>query len=550
LIALILEARLSKDEILELYLNDVYLGRSGSIGIYGIGPAARAFFAKEPAELSVAEAATIAGIIHAPNADSPLRHPDRGRTRRDLVLQLMADNGWLAPKELEAARAEPLQVSRRPAQPLEAPFFVDEVLRRLTKMGYEAGLVRGLSVYTSIDLETQHLSERSLAAGLESLERSYARIRRPDDPVEGASILIEAGTGYVRALAGGRDFSRSQFNRVTRSRRQPGSAFKPFVYLAALDDPDEVITPATILRDEPLVLRVGQADWSPTNYDGRFLGEVTVRTAIEGSRNIPTVALAERIGFDRVTALARLAGLGSPPTVPSIALGSEEVSLLDLAGAYTVFPNLGEVLRPALIRGVMTQDGGLLYQDRLKARRVATASAAYVTSHLLEGVVDEGTGAAVRKLGIAQPVAGKTGTTNDEKDAWFIGYSPDWVAGVWVGFDDGTSLGLTGARAALPIWTTLMKDVLVFYEERPFSVPQGVVFRDVDRYSGLLASWSCSDTIREAFVAGTEPTMTCDGRPVQPEDLDEREGGRSSARRRPAPWDGVDHWFRRLFRTR
>ncbi|MGH7820343.1 MAG: transglycosylase domain-containing protein, partial [Candidatus Binatia bacterium] len=494
-LALMLELHLSKEEILDLYLNNVYLGRSGSIGIYGISQAARAFFGKSPPDLTIGEAATIAGVIQAPNAYSPLRHADRARARRDEVLALMAGNRWIGERELAAVRREPLKIRRGLPLPLEAPFFVDEVLRRIRRMGYDPETVRGLSVYTTADLELQHLAEGTLAQKLEALEKQVARLRRADAPLQGAVVVIDSGTGFVRAMAGGRDFTRSQFNRVTRSRRQPGSAFKPFVYLAALDDPEQTVTPSTLLPDEPLRLRVGARDWQPTNYDGRYLGDLTVRAAIEGSRNVPTVALARRVGLERIASLARLAGLRSEPVVPAMALGSAEVTLLNLAAAYTVFPILGEVVRPALIRGVMTADGQVLYRDTVRRMRIATAPAAYVTSHLLEGVINSGTGAAVRRLGLTQPLAGKTGTTNDEKDAWFVGYSPEWVAGVWVGFDDGKPFGMTGSGAALPIWAGVMRDVLAATEERFFTIPPGVVFRDVDRYSGLLATWSCPESV-------------------------------------------------------
>ena len=535
-LALILEARMTKREILEAYLNNVYLGQSESIGIFGVGPGARAFFGKEVRDLTVAEAATIAGLIHSPNTDSPLRHPDRARIRRDQVLDLMAQNAWLTKEELERARREPLRLQKRFNQPLEAPFFVDEVLRRIARMGYDTDVVRGLSVYTTLDLEVQHLAERALSGGLDNLERTYPRLTRAtDEPLEGAIIVVETGTAYVRGLAGGRDFARSQFNRVTRSKRQPGSAFKPFVYLAALDDPEDTVTPATVLRDEPIQIRVGADQWRPENYDGRYVGEVTVRGAIEDSRNIPTVELAQRVGLRRVTELARSAGLGEIPEFPAVALGSIEVSLIDLVGAYTIFPNLGSVVRPALIRGVISGGGDVLYKDRLRAKRVATAAAAYVTSHLLEGVVEEGTGAAVRRLGITQAVAGKTGTTNEAKDAWFIGYSTDVIAGVWVGFDDGTPVGLTGAKAALPVWVAFMREALRAHENRPFEIPQGVVFRDVDRHSGMLTSSSCPESVHEAFLIGTEPMVTCDGRRIE-------------AQSRPR--ERVVSWFERMFHGR
>ncbi len=541
LLALILELRMTKEQILAAYLNNVYLGQSESIGIYGIAQGARAFFGKEVRDLTVAEAATIAGIIHSPNLDSPIRHADRSRARRDQILALMAENSWITQDELEQAKREPLKVTKLSNLPLEAPFFVDEVLRRIARMGYDTNVVHGLSVYTSVDLEAQHLAEQAVAKGLADLEGKYPRLVKADAPLESALVAVDGRTGYVRALVGGRDFARSQFNRVTRSQRQPGSAFKPFVYLAAIDDPDVTVTPGTVLRDEPIHIDAGGHDWSPDNYDGKFVGDVTVRSALEDSRNVPTVEVAQRIGLGRVIELARDAGLGEIPQVPAIALGSAEVSLIDLVGAYTVFPNLGRVVRPALIRGVVASDGTMLYRDRLRAKPIATAAASYVTSHLLEGVLEEGTAASARRLGVTRTAAGKTGTTNEAKDAWFIGYSPDLIAGVWVGFDDGTPVGLTGAKAALPLWAGFMKEALRFRADRPFEVPPGVIFRDVDRRTGLLATAYCPDSIHEAFLAGTAPTTTCEG---------ETFGGEMpSDSPMPSPTRELD-WFERLFHGR
>jgi 1A family penicillin-binding protein len=553
-LSVLLELRLTKQEILEAYLDTVYMGRVGSIGLYGIAPGARAFFGKEPTGLTAAEAATIAGIIHAPNADSPIRHPERALARRNLVLRNMASNGWLGEAELARALAEPLRPSRQGLQPLEAPFFVDEVLRRLTQLGISPEHVRGMAVYTTVDLELQRAVDHDVAEGLAGLEKRFRRLRSADHPLQAAVVVLEAQSGLVRAIVGGRDFTQSQFNRATRSRRQPGSAFKPFVYLAALDDAERPMTAASHVRDEPLRWRVGRDVWSPTNYDRRFLGEVSVRRALEDSRNVPTVVVAEHVGFPRVAELARLVGLGTIRPVPAIALGTAEVTPLDLVGAYTVFPNLGEVTRPALIRGVLTSDGTVFYQDRLVRRRVATGAATYVTSNLLAGVVNSGTGAGVRRLGLRQPVAGKTGTTNDSKDAWFIGYSPDVVAGTWVGFDDGTPLGLSGATAALPIWVRVMKDSLALSGARSFPVPAGVVFRDIDPVTGFLAGWSCPGSIREAFVMGTEPRSTCDGQslpaaelPIH-EDVLEPDAAHRPVETSPSnPWKATERWLEGWF---
>ncbi len=557
--AIILEVRLSKEEILETYLNTIYLGRIGSIGMYGIGAASRAFFGREPRDLEVGEAALIAGVIRSPNPDSPVRHPKRALARRNTVLDEMHENGWLDEEALAAAKKKPLGVSTRSVQPLVAPFFVDEVIRRVTELGHSPFLVRGLSVYTTVDLELQQAAERAVRGGLTELEKRYPKLAKHGQPVEGALVALDATNGFTRAMVGGRDFSRSQYNRATRSQRQPGSAFKPFVYLAAIDSTDAHVTPVSRLRDEPIRLRVGPDVWSPTNYDGEFHGDVTVRKALEQSRNVPTVVLAQHIGLSRVAELARDVGLGRVPSYPAIVLGSSEASLVDLTGAYTVFPKLGEVVRPALIRAVVAPGGEVLYRDELKTRRVATSAAAFVVSTLLEGVVDHGTAASIRRLGLTAPVAGKTGTTNDEKDSWFVGYSPDLVAGAWVGFDDATPVGLTGAEGALPVWTTFMREALATRTPRRFTVPPGVVFRDIDPESGLLGGWMCPRTTREAFIVGTEPEMSCDTvadaaprdsweprrREVEPEPLEEEPFPRRT--RPPGGWKEVEGWFKGVF---
>jgi 1A family penicillin-binding protein len=551
--AVLLEARLSKDEILESYLNTIYLGRIGSIGIYGLGAGARAFFGMPARDLGPAEAATLAGLIRAPNVHSPIRHPKRAIARRNQVLAAMLDNGWLDETRHAEAVKRPLGISTQETmRPLEAAFFVDEVLRRVGELGHSPFLVRGLSVYTTLDLELQRAAERALRSGLAALEKRHPKLAERGR-IEGAAVTLDAESGFTRAMVGGRDFSQSQYNRATRARRQPGSAFKPFVYLAAIDAPELGITAATKLRDEPIEIRVGPDLWRPANYDGTFLGEVTVRRALEGSRNVPTVELAQRIGIRRVVELARSAGLGDVPAVPAVVLGSGETSLVDLVGAYTVFPKQGEIVRPALIRAVVGPEADVLYRDHLRSFRVATSPAAYVVSTMLEGVVARGTAASLRRLGVEGAVAGKTGTTNDEKDAWFVGYSPELVAGVWVGFDDGSPIGLTGASGALPIWAALMKESMPTYAFRPFPIPPGVVFRDVDPVSGLLGGWMCPDTVREVFVIGTAPTERCgglaDGRPPS-----EREPlpqwpdvAPTPGPRPPSGWNGVESWIKGIF---
>jgi penicillin-binding protein 1B len=548
-LAVILEVRLTKEEILETYLATVYFGRVGSVGIYGIAQAARAFFGKELREVDVVEAAAIAGIISSPNRHSPVRHPERATVQRDLVLERMAKRDWLAPEALETALATPL--TPKPGGVLEAPFFVDEVFRRFRVLGWEPEQLRGLSLYTTVDLELQRMAERGVRNELAALERRFPTVRREGATLEGAFVLLDAHSGDVLALVGGRDFSRSQYNRATRAERQPGSAFKPFVYLAALDQHDHPLTAASVLGDEPVYVRTGGKTWAPKNHDGKFRGLVTVRTALAESRNVPAYRAAAHAGFERVAALARAAGLGEMPAVPSMALGVGEVTLLDLVGAYTVFPNHGVVVPPLLIRGIVDAEGTPLYQSPEAAHEVATPAAAYVMTSLLQGVIDHGTGAGVRRLGFKGPLAGKTGTTNDTRDAWFIGFSPDVVGGAWVGYDRNEKVRLTGAFAALPVWAAVMKEVLPAYTERRFPVPEGVSFADVEAATGLRAAYGCGTAIREAFVRGTEPVRSCQAavQVVEPERGAEHgeEPRHAEGQRRGGSLVAVGRFFKGLF---
>ena len=540
-LAVVIDFRVPKDDLLQTYLDTVYMGRIGSVQLHGIAQASRGFFAKDPEELTVAEAATLAGLIRAPNTHSPIRHPKRARERRDQVLEQMAEQGWIDADELAQARADPLVVRR--GEPREATWFVDEALRRLARIGARADPrwdpATPVEAFTTLDVELQRALETTVAKEMVALEKRHPAARRPKRPVEAGAAVVDARSGRVLALVGGRGDSGSEFNHATRAKRQPGSAFKPFVYLAAIDAPEHPLTPATLLLDAPLrVSGNGGGVWQPKNSDGRFLGRLTVRRALEQSRNVPAHHAAESVGRERIRALAAEAGLGDMPDVPSLALGTGEVTLLDLTAAYGVFPNLGAFLTPMLIRSVRTTDGTLLYRAPKSERRVATEASAYVVSHLLESVVDRGTGRDVRRLGLKTPLAGKTGTTDEGRDAWFVGYSPRFIAGVWVGFDDGKPLRLTASQAAIPVWVPVMKQVARIVGTvggDSFDVPRGVVFRDVDQSSGLLATEACPNFVREAFVAGTEPVATC-------------ESGRRSAGGSGGPsfWEEVGGFFRGL----
>jgi 1A family penicillin-binding protein len=514
-LAVVIDFRVPKDDLLRTYLDTVYMGRIGSVPVHGITQAARGFFAKEPEQLTVGEAAALAGLIRAPNKLSPLRHPERARARRDQVLEAMAAQGWLDESDLARSRAQPLEVRRR--EPRAAPWFVDEALRQLARLDPQADPrwdpATSVAVFTTLDVELQRALESTVANEIAALEKRYPSVRRPKRPVEAGAVVIEARSGRVRALVGGRGESGSEFNHATRAKRQPGSAFKPFVYLAAIDAPEHPLTPASLLLDAPLRVTGGGSVWQPKNSDGRFVGRLTVRRALEQSRNVPAHHAAESVGRDRIRALAAEAGLGAMPDVPSLALGTGEVTLLDLTAAYGVFPNLGSFAAPTLIRSIRTGDGTSLYRAPANERRVATEASAYVVSHLLEGVVDRGTGRDIRRLGLKGALAGKTGTTDEGRDAWFVGYSPRFVTGIWVGFDDGRPLHLTASQAAIPVWVPVMRQVARIVGtvgSDSFAVPEGVVFREVEQSSGLLATDACPNSVREAFIAGTEPVETCE----------------------------------------
>ncbi len=517
-LAVMLEWRYSKAEILETYLNAVYLGQYGTASVYGVGAAARSYFGKDVERLTLAEGALIAGMIRAPNSHSPLQNPDRARERRDAVLFRMRELGLID----EAARAKAAQErvrARGSAAPrLLGPYFLDHVRTQIeqpqTDNGLQAG--GGLRIYTSLDPVLQRAAEAAVTRGLDRLEGRYPHLRRRDAArrLQAALIALDPTTGEIRAMIGGRDYAASQFNRATHARRQPGSAFKPFVYLAALRFGDHGepprITPVSFVKDEPVTLRNGRDEWTPRNYEDRFEGTVTVRRALEQSLNAATVRIADQVGLDAVIRAARQVGFTSPlQPVPALSLGSFEVTPLELATAYATLANAGRRTAPTAIRAVVDREGMVVDESAPSVTPVIRADEAFLVTYLLRGVVDRGTGTAARALGVEGPVAGKTGTTNDGRDAWFIGYTPRLVTLVWVGFDQREVLRLSGSQAALPIWADFMRTATAVLPSGAFVVPPTVTFRDVDPTNGKLAGRWCPVVFREAFLASTEPREAC-----------------------------------------
>jgi len=514
--AVLAERRYSKDEILENYLNEIYLGQNGLQGIFGVWEASQFYFARPPQELTLGDIALLAGLIRAPNALSPFRRPERARARRDTVLRLLLDNGEISHDEYNAAIGEPLHVAAAHARSNAAPYFVD-FLREDLSHNYPRDVLtsEGLGIFTSLDVQLQQFAAEAVSNGLTDLERRYPRLaqRAGDGRLQAALIALRPQTGAIVAMVGGRDYESTQFNRAVHAQRQPGSIFKPFVFLAAFDaarDAETPITPTTPVLDEPFEWQYDGGTWQPANYRDMYFGQVTARRALELSLNAATSRIANRVGLDAVLTLAQRIGIDSPlPPFPSVVLGAAEVTPLEVAQAYAVIANQG---LKASVRGaskVVDRQGQIVERRPLAVERTVSAGAAYMVTHLMEGVLDRGTGRGVREHGFNRPAAGKTGTTNDARDAWFGGFTPNLLAVVWVGFDDNTPLGLTGAEAAVPIWTDFMQRATAAAPPAAFQPPTGVALVRIDPYTGGIATPACPETIIEAFWRGQEPTVSC-----------------------------------------
>jgi len=513
LMALLLEMRFSKDQILEAYLNEIYLGNNGSVQIAGVERASQVYFGKKVTYLTLGEAATLAGVIRSPNVNSPLKSPERAKGRRDTVLKLMFEQGKISQREYEETVALPLQFTRFPTTSRSAPFFVDLVLKQLRETYPETQLqTTGLRIFTTLDTIMQRSAEEALDNGIASLGKKYKTIRNSETPLEGVVVTIQPGTGYVKALVGGRNYSKTQFNRAIQARRQPGSLFKPFVYVTAMDPArgSEALTASTVLDDSPISVQAGTAVWKPQNYDNRFHGRVSVREALAHSYNIPAVRAAINAGVPNVIKTAANIGVESRlEAYPSVSLGSFEVTPLEIAFAYSVFANLGVKAEPVSILAVVDRAGDIKETRSVKMKRVAPASVCYVMNDVLKDVFNYGTAARARSLGFEHAYAGKTGTTSNYRDAWFIGYSPRVLSLVWIGFDDGHSTRLAGGDACLPIWTRHMNRIDGLVADVDWKRPEDVTDREIDPESGMLATPYCPTTRSETYVAGTEPQSVC-----------------------------------------
>jgi len=537
LLSTALEWRYTKDQILEAYLNEIYLGQSGGSAIRGVGAASRAYFGKEVHQLTLPEAALLAGMIRGPNNYSPAVNPERARERRDVVLSRMRDLGKISEADHRRARKEPVRARTSPANGLMAPYFIDYVRAEIERNA-DIGLadLHGVRVYTTLDPVLQRLAEAAVVKGMDRLETLRPRLRRktPEERLQVAMIVLDTATGQVRALVGGRDYRASQFNRAVLARRQPGSAFKPFVYLAALTPRKDatLFTAASLIEDAPITVMVDGKPWTPKNYDDRYEGPVTVRRALEGSLNTATVRVAQAVGLPVVIETARSLGVEVDlRPVPALTLGVFEITPLALARAYVPLANGGLAPAGGVVEAVADEGGRALWSASGEARPVIGAPEAYLITSLLEGVVNTGTGASARAAGVPGAVAGKTGTTNEGRDAWFVGYSSNLLALVWVGFDDGTPAGLSGSEGALPIWSEFMRQALDIYPGGAFPEPAGITHAKVDVTTGRLATAFCPLVATEVFLAGTEPPPC------------EEHGGATEQIERW--WDKVRGWFRR-----
>ncbi|MBP7016504.1 MAG: PBP1A family penicillin-binding protein [Deltaproteobacteria bacterium] len=493
---------LTKDEILNLYLNQIYLGH----GTYGIESASLGYFGKSARELKLHEAALLAGMPKAPSNYSPFLHYDKAKQRQYYVLTRMKEDGYISQEEMEKAYAAPMNLrSIRPKDKMAA-YFV-ETVRRYVQEKYGADVLykEGLSIYTTLDLTAQKYAGEAMERGLKELEE---RNKYKSGLVQGALFCMDVRTGAIRAMVGGRDFNQSEFNRATQSRRQAGSAFKPIIYTAAFD---KGMTPATVIDDSPLAVDdVSQPDgiWRPKNFDDKFMGPITMRTALVLSRNVVTVKILQEIGIDYAVSYAMNMGITSPLVrTLSLALGASGVTLQELVQAYGVLANQGQKVSPFFIKKIVDRTGNVFEETKVQPEQVIDPRIAFITTHVMQDVVTSGTGTRVRSIG--RPVAAKTGTTNDTRDAWFIGMTPSLITGVWIGFDQEASLGSqeVGGRAAAPIWLYFMEKALQNTPVESFPVPEGIVFEKINPKTGEPAGPSEKGT-NEAFLLGTSPSST------------------------------------------
>jgi penicillin-binding protein 1B len=530
MVSIELEERFSKQQLFEMYANEVYLGNRGSFGVRGFAEASVAYFGKDLRQLSLGECAYLAGIIRAPNYYSSAdRHPERGGQARDRVLTQMLDNKFINVADVQEAKRAPLKIIRTSVSGGDAPYFVDMVKDHLLDKYSENELLsENFRVYTTLDPALQHAAAAAVDAGMKNVDlllaKKYDKWRREaakkgsTDPIPQAQVALVAldpRTGEIKAVIGGRDYGQSQLNHAL-ARRQPGSVFKPFVYAAAFDNAVDgvqpIITPATTIDDEPTTFQFDGKEYTPNNYGEKFMGRVTVRDALTNSLNVATVKLAELIGYGRVVQVARQMGLGTNigPT-PAVALGAYEMTPIDVAAGYTTFATIGTRAEPQFLRSVVGADGTQLEKFTPQTHMALDPRVAFLVNSLLKDVLNRGTGAGVRARGFTLPAAaGKTGTS---RDGWFAGFTSNLLCVIWIGFDDNRDLGLPGGAVAAPIWADFMTRATslgAYRDVKDFTMPEGVQSVVIDPESLQLATANCPTTRVEIYVAGSAPTQFCE----------------------------------------
>jgi penicillin-binding protein 1B len=523
LMAFELDQRFTKQQIFELYANEIYLGNRGSFSIRGFGEAAQAYFGKDVRELNLGEAAFLAGIIRAPNRYSAAeRHLDRAVESRDRVLAQMVENGYVSQAEADAAKKAKFHFVSGGVDSSSAPYFVDMVKDHLLEQFSETDLeTQSYRIYTTLDPDLQRAASAAIAVGMQGVDkllaRRYAAWKKKGEAnpqVQVALVALDPRTGEIRALIGGRNYGESQLNRAL-AHRQPGSVFKPFVYAAAFDNAAQglqpVVTPVTTVDDIPTTFDFDGKEYTPDNYGEEFYGTVTVGDALIHSLNVATVKVAELIGYQRVVDVARQMGLGSNiQATPAVALGAYEMTPIDVAAGYTPFATNGFRAEPLFLRSVVAADGSTEETKSPSTRAVLDPRVAYLVTSLMQEVINRGTGASVRGLGFTAPAAGKTGTS---RDGWFAGFTSNLLCVIWIGFDDNRDLGLSGSQSAAPVWAEFMKRAVElprYHNTQDFDPPPGLVEETIDPRSGELATASCPDRVNEYFIAGSEPTQYCE----------------------------------------
>ena len=522
LMAVEINQRYSKQQIFELYANEVYLGNRGSFSIRGFGEAAEAYFGKDVRELTLGECAFLAGIIRAPNRYATAeRHLDRAEESRDRVLPQMVEDSYITQEQADEAKKMKLKFVNGGINSGSAPYFVDMVKDHLLEKFSESDLeTQSYRIYTTLDPQLQHAAAEAIQSGVQGVDKllakryaAWAKKGEPATRAQVALVAMDARTGEIRALVGGRNYGESQLNHAL-ARRQPGSVFKPFVYAAAFDNAAEgftpIVTPVTTVDDVPTTFEFDGKEYTPDNYGEEFYGTVTVRDALIHSLNVATVKVAELIGYQRVVNLTRQMGLGTniQPT-PAVALGAYEMTPIDVAAAYTPFASNGFRAEPLFLRSVLAADGTIEETVGPRTRAVLDPRVAFLTTSIMEEVINRGTGVTVRSMGFTPVAAGKTGTS---RDGWFAGFTSNLLCVVWIGFDDNRDLGLSGSASAAPVWAEFMKRATALAQYKmtaDFDPPPGVIAEMIDPKTGELANSSCPQYVQEYFIAGSEPTEVC-----------------------------------------